>query len=93
MPVPTVVSGGAAATLAPVVTAAEPEHPPTQADGRIAARQETVTAVAAPGSAVAAPTPDEARRRLIRTVLVLAVILIAVLAVFVLPKLFHVYGP
>jgi Protein kinase domain len=90
---PTVASGGAApptvapgiAPGGPVATAGEREPAPAYGNGQIAASQ---------GTASAAPaSPDAARRRrLITAVVVVAIIVLAVLAVFVLPKLFHVYG-
>jgi Protein kinase domain len=85
---PTVASGAAAApTLAsgaPAATTGKRERAPTEGAG-IAASQETAAAVPA--------SPDAARRRrLITAVVVVALIVIAILAVFVLPKLFHVYG-
>ena len=88
---PTVLPGapptlGAAPTLAPgapVATAGEREPAPARGG---AASQEAA-------AAAAAASPDAARRRRITTVVVVvAIILIAILAIFVLPKMFHVYG-
>jgi len=64
---------------------------PTRGNEPIAATPETTASpgTAAPTSPAVAPS---ARRRLITIAVVVAVILIVVLAIFVFPKLFHVYG-
>lgn len=97
IPTPTVASGGAAPALAsggPAATTGEREP------GRLAVSQETVTAVPAsrraPSPETASPetaSPEAARRRRMITAVAMVVILVAILAIFVLPKMFHVYGP
>ena len=86
--VPTVASGSAASAVptvgpgGPVATAGAREPAPAYGNGEIAAGQETA----------AAASPEAARRRrVITAVVVAAIIALAILAAFVLPKIFHVY--
>jgi serine/threonine-protein kinase len=86
--VPTVASGSAASAVptvgpgGPVATAGAREPAPAYGNGEIAVGQETA----------AAASPEAARRRrVITAVVVAAIIALAILAAFVLPKIFHVY--
>jgi len=74
----------------PVIVSKERENSLSTAPTR--GSEETTGSTEAAGAAPARPRPGR-RRRLIITAVVVAVILIAIIAIFVLPKLFTVYRP